>query len=107
MPSTSLKPTPEQSAAVGAFLGGKDLELVAVAGSGKTTTLRLMAEADPKRRLLYLAFNRAIKEEAQGKMPGNVSVQTFHGLAFKELVAPDQAYGRKFEAGAGAGPQYP
>lgn len=101
MPSTALRPTPEQVAAVEAFLAGKDLKLVAVAGSGKTTTLRLMAEANPKARLLYLAFNRAIRDEARAKMPPNVSVQTLHGLVFGEVVRPDPALRAKFEAGNG------
>lgn len=82
-------------------MGGKDLKLVAVAGSGKTTTLRLMAEADPKRRLLYLAFNRGIRQDAQKAMPRNVRVKTLHGLAFGEMVQSDPLYREKFALSEG------
>ncbi|WP_105318469.1 UvrD-helicase domain-containing protein [Thermus tenuipuniceus] len=101
MPDTTFTATPEQEAAVEAFLEGKDLKLVAVAGSGKTTTLRLMAEAAPKRRLLYLAFNRAIRDEARGKMPPNTQVHTLHSLVFGEMVRSDPGFAAKFEAGKG------
>lgn len=101
MPSTKLRPTPEQEEAVAAFQSGEDLKLVAVAGSGKTTTLRLMAEATPKRRLLYLAFNRSVREEGQRRMPGNVVVLTLHGLAYREVVAPDPALRAKVAASGG------
>ncbi len=62
-----IKPTPEQEAAVEAFVAKEDLKLLAVAGSGKTTTLKLMAEARPRGRFLYLVFNRALREEAERK----------------------------------------
>lgn len=101
MSTATLKPTPEQEAAIEAFSEGEDLKLVAVAGSGKTTTLRLMAEAQPKRPLLYLAFNRAIREEARKRMPRNVRVHTLHSLVFGEMVRYEPAYVAKFEAGKG------
>lgn len=96
--SVSLSPTPEQEAALGAFLSGEDLKLLAVAGSGKTTTLRLMAEAAPRKRLLYVAFNRAVKEEAARKFPRNVEVLTLHALARRYTVAGSEGYERKLSA---------
>jgi hypothetical protein len=76
------------------------MKLVAVAGAGKTTTLRLMAESAPK-RLLYLAFNRSVKEEAERKFPKNVEVKTLHGLAFGRVVKGKGAMEAKFRAGEG------
>jgi hypothetical protein len=64
MMGNALKPSPEQEAALERYRSGQDMKLIAVAGAGKTTTLRLMAESAPK-RLLYLAFNRSIKEEVK------------------------------------------
>jgi hypothetical protein len=99
--SPTLRPTPEQEAALQAFRSGKDLKLIAVAGSGKTTTLRLMAEAAPHKRLMYLAFNSSVKTEGKRKMPRNVQVLTLHGLAYREMVRRDPHLRRKFGQGRG------
>jgi hypothetical protein len=96
-----FRPSPEQEAALERYRSGEDMKLVAVAGAGKTTTLRLMAESDPKRRLLYLAFNRSVKEEAERKFPKNVEVKTLHGLAFGQVVKGKGAMEAKFRAGEG------
>ncbi|MEU2791186.1 UvrD-helicase domain-containing protein [Streptomyces sp. NPDC007100] len=79
---TRLEPTKEQAAARGAFAVGRDLVLQAGAGTGKTSTLELMAAADTDRRGVYLAFNRAVKEEAAHRFPPRVTCRTGHGLAF-------------------------
>lgn len=96
-----MKPTPEQEAALEAFLKGENMKLRAVAGSGKTTTLRLMAEAAKDRRILYVAFNRSVKEEAQGRFPPNTTVRTLHGLAYEATIAKNPLLRAKFQAGAG------
>jgi hypothetical protein len=101
MVKAPFKPSPEQEAALERYRSGQDMKLIAVAGSGKTTTLRLMAESDPKRRLLYLAFNRSVKEEAGRKFPNNVEVKTLHGLAFGRVVKGKGAMEAKFRAGEG------
>lgn len=65
-----------------------DLRIDAVAGSGKTTTLIEYARTRPAHsRILYLAFNRTVREEARRKftecgLPG-VDVETAHSLAFR------------------------
>lgn len=59
------------------------LRVVAFAGAGKTSTLRAYAEARPEMKFLYLAFNRAIKQEAAGKFPANVTCVTTHALAYQ------------------------
>ncbi|WP_053043512.1 UvrD-helicase domain-containing protein [Thermus filiformis] len=78
--------TPEQERAVRLFLEGGDLKLVAVAGSGKTTTLRMMAERAGNRRLLYVAFNKSVRKEAEVKFPRNTHVHTLHSYAHQEVV---------------------
>ena len=97
----ALRPTEEQLKAVEAYRSGQDLKVVAVAGSGKTTTLRLMAEATPGKRGLYLAFNRSVQQEAARKFPRNVRPYTLHALAFRMAVARDEGYRAKFQAGKG------
>jgi superfamily I DNA/RNA helicase len=59
------------------------IKINAFAGTGKTTTLGLVAEGNPNLDFLYLAFNKAIAEEAKRKFPSNVDVKTTHGLAFR------------------------
>lgn len=80
-----MNPTKEQVMALQTVPNGKDLKLNAFAGTGKTSTLVLMAEAlDPKRGL-YLAFNKGIAAEAQRKMPRNVTARTFHSMAYSAM----------------------
>lgn len=61
------------------------VKIKAGAGTGKTTTLRGLSQRNPGAKILYLAFNRAIKDEAMGKFPGNVKAMTAHGLAFSRI----------------------
>lgn len=67
----------------------------ASAGTGKTQTLVAYAKARPAERMIYLAFNRAIKDEAAQKFPKNVSCKTIHGLAYASCGAK---YNHKLEA---------
>jgi superfamily I DNA/RNA helicase len=61
------------------------LKIQAFAGTGKTTTLAAIAESLPQRRFLYLVFNRAAADEAELRMPSNVSVRTAHAVAFRSV----------------------
>lgn len=68
-----------------------DIKINAVAGSGKTTTVIEYAKTRPKSsKILYLAFNRTVKEEAQQKFKKagiyNVKVETAHSLAYRAIV---------------------
>lgn len=79
-----MKPTPEQQAASEFFATGKPLVIEAGAGTGKTTTLIQLAESTSKRGR-YVAFNRAIVDDASEKMPQNVQCRTAHSLAFSAV----------------------
>ena len=79
--SGQLKLTQEQSHAVTLFQTRQNVRINAFAGTGKTTTLQAMAESR-KDRGIYLAFNRAIADNAGNKFPRNVRCQTVHSLAF-------------------------
>lgn len=68
-----------------------DVKIHAVAGSGKTSTLVEYAKTRNKNsRILYLAFNRSVRQEAQRRFmnagAGNVTVETAHSLAFRRIV---------------------
>ena len=53
-----LTPTPEQDAIRALFSTGESLAIEAGAGTGKTATLKMLAEDAPEKRIQYVAFNR-------------------------------------------------
>jgi hypothetical protein len=67
-PSLRFTPTAEQEDAVRQFAAEKSLKLVGYAGAAKTSTLELIAHSTP-RRGIYLAFNKAITNEAARRLP--------------------------------------
>ena len=75
-----MKPTEEQQAILDST--GRVLLINARAGTGKTTTLQMIASANPDLKILYLVYNRKAKDEADGKFPNNVESRTVHSLAF-------------------------
>ncbi len=75
-----MRPTEEQQAILDST--GRILLINARAGTGKTTTLRMIASAHPDLKILYLVYNRKAKEEVNGKFPRNVEIRTVHSLAF-------------------------
>lgn len=81
---TVLNPTDEQAAAVDVFRAGEHLALQAGAGTGKTSTLVLLASAT-RRRGRYIAFNKAIANDAAARFPATVSCKTAHALAFAAI----------------------
>ncbi|MER6077352.1 UvrD-helicase domain-containing protein [Streptomyces sp. NPDC001833] len=74
-------PAEEQTAAADAFQAGHHLVLQAGAGTGKTTTLALLA-AGTNRRGRYLAFNREIARAAATRFPRTVRCTTAHATAY-------------------------
>ncbi|BBJ29137.1 UvrD-helicase domain-containing protein [Athalassotoga saccharophila] len=80
--SSNLKPTDEQEEIIKRFGDGKNILVRAFAGTGKTTTLKLLTLTYPKRRFLYIVFNRVAAESARKTFGSNVSVRTIHSLAF-------------------------
>ncbi|CAG9186039.1 3'-5' exonuclease [Cupriavidus pampae] len=77
-----MTPTAEQDQVVEAVRGGDTVKVKAYAGAGKTSTLRMAAEARGRARGLYLAFNKDIATEAASKFPQNTRCRTVHSLAF-------------------------
>lgn len=77
--------TYEQRAVVEALHRRNQIKVYALAGTGKTTTLRSIGKKFQDFRMLYMAFNRAIAEKARGKFTPNVEVRTVHSLAWKYL----------------------
>ncbi len=74
------KTTAEQNAII--EWKGSHLVVNAFAGTGKTATLVNYAEANSESKMLYLAYNRAVRDEAERKFPCNVECKTSHQLAW-------------------------
>jgi hypothetical protein len=89
----SHKPTQEQQAVIDAFTsaGRPTIVVQAGAGCGKSSTLKLAAAAQPQRRGLYVAYNKALASEAKRDFPPSVDCRTAHSLAFGPV-------GREFKA---------
>jgi hypothetical protein len=88
MVGSPLRPTDEQRAILDAVATGETTAISAAAGTGKTSTLRIIAAARPRTRMLYLAYNKAIQVEAERSFAPNVSCKTAHALAYREFGAP-------------------
>jgi len=80
----NLTPTEEQRAIIDAVSSGHSLKVAALAGTGKTSTLQLIASTYPKRRGLYLAYNKSLQLAAQDRFPPWIDCKTVHGLAYKK-----------------------
>ncbi|MFI5524305.1 UvrD-helicase domain-containing protein [Streptomyces platensis] len=79
-----MNPTDEQAAAADHFHAGDHLALQAGAGTGKTTTLALLAHGT-KRHGRYIAYNKAIARDAATRFPNTVTCKTAHALAFAAI----------------------
>lgn len=80
----SFKPTDEQQEILDHdFKSNPTLRVIALAGAGKTSTLKKLAEENANLRILYLAFGRDIRDEANATFPkANVECKTSHQLAW-------------------------
>ncbi len=60
------------------------IKISALAGSAKTNTLYYYAKERPFKKILYLVYNKAMKDEADRTfgLLSNVTIKTVHGLAY-------------------------
>jgi superfamily I DNA/RNA helicase len=80
-----MKPTPEQQAVLDNFHQHNTIKVDAVAGSGKTSLLEMLALANPDKSFLYLAYNKAMQLDAEKRMPTNVECRTTHSVAYQAI----------------------
>lgn len=79
-------PTAQQAQIRDTARDGENLIIEAGAGSGKTSTLRLLGADRPNLSGLYVAYNKAIQLDADGSFTPNVACRTAHSLAWKGTV---------------------
>lgn len=98
--TTKFALTGEQAAVVDASHEGHEKIVVeALAGTGKTSTLKALAASWTRRPGVYLAFNSSVRLEAAGEFPDWVHVTTAHGLAYQSL---GKEYGHRLPGNASA-----
>ena len=80
---SDVKPTSEQELICQVIPRNGEIMLInAYAGSGKTETLRLIAERYPDIEFTYLCYNKDTAEKAKRKFPTNAKCKTIHSLAY-------------------------
>lgn len=88
-----FEPTEEQAAIVGVSRSStKNLRLIAYAGAAKTTTLEMVAKANPSTPTQYLVFNKRNADEAKARLPSHVEPMTFNSCGHRAWAT---AQGRK------------
>ncbi|MCU4750307.1 UvrD-helicase domain-containing protein [Streptomyces sp. G-5] len=87
-------PTEEQQLIIEAAARRRlNVAVSALAGTGKSSTLKMLAQRMPGQRIVYMAFNKDIVGEAQaakarGEYPPNVEVMTANGAAYRAVGKP-------------------
>jgi F-box protein, helicase, 18 len=80
---TQFKPTSEQENICNNLPKPGELMIInAYAGSGKTETLRLIAERYPDIKFTYLCYNRDTADKAKRRFSKNTKCCTIHSLAY-------------------------
>lgn len=79
-----MNPTTEQQQAIDIYSTGESLRIEALAGTGKTTTLRMLVDRGSPRggKILYTSFGSKVVKEAKAKFPKACRVVTNHGMAW-------------------------
>jgi DNA primase catalytic core len=85
--SLDIQPTPEGKNIIGSVVNNFFTAVMALAGVGKTTNLRLTAQAImdlfPQMRILYAVFNKENQMEALEKMPDNTEARTSDSISVR------------------------
>jgi hypothetical protein len=92
----SYLPTDQQRNVIDAIVSDiPRVKVPALAGTGKTTTLvraaRMKQKYSPDQFGVYIAFNKSVQTEAEGRFPNNVAARTGDSLSFNGLkeMKPD------------------
>ncbi|WP_155553609.1 UvrD-helicase domain-containing protein [Streptomyces sp. E1N211] len=85
----SYPPTEEQNIIIeGAARRGLNMAVMALAGTGKSSTLKMLSHRMPGKKIVYLAFNRSVAAEAReaqarGEYAKNLTASTANAYAAK------------------------
>jgi DNA helicase-2/ATP-dependent DNA helicase PcrA len=87
--------------------GKGNIMIQAVAGSGKTTTIiKSMDYIKANKKILFLAFNKSVKNEIENRITkkSNVNISTLHSLGFSLIMSNNR--GRRFNIDTGIKSKY-
>jgi hypothetical protein len=89
--SKGFAPTVEQVANADLVAQGKDVKIVAGAGTGKSSSLRYIATRVPEKNILVLCFNKANADESNchAERPENIYYATINSIAYAKIVNAD------------------
>lgn len=83
-----IKLSEEQNKIIELVGEGKNIFVDACIGAGKTTLLNAISESFPRKKILYLTYNKLLKEDAKKKIRSrNTEVHNYHGFVFKYLMS--------------------
>jgi superfamily I DNA/RNA helicase len=83
-----VKRTEEQEAIIEAVEEGHNVFVDACIGAGKTTTLNDICITLKNKKILYLTYNKLLKEDAKKQIRSrNVEVHNYHGFVYRYLMA--------------------
>lgn len=80
-----IKKTEQQEDVLNAIGVHSTIVINALAGTGKTTTLKMIAKENKNKSILYLVFGKGNEKEAKESFSDNTEVRTTHALALKIL----------------------
>lgn len=84
--SNLITPTDEQDKIIELSKIVQQMKISAYAGAAKTSTLVMVAQANPVKSLM-LTFNKALADEARLRFPSHVECRTTHSLAYQHFGA--------------------
>lgn len=93
---SDITPSFEQKNIIEGVKAGHDIKIQAFAGTGKTTTLLMVAKQFVDKKVVLIAFNKRIVSEAKSKLKGYAEAYTAHSLAYKNIIT-SKSFKRKFE----------
>lgn len=99
-----MQPSNEQQTAINIVQNNSNLLMKAGAGTGKSTTLRLIAEHNPDKNFLCIVYNTANAKESNEHpdKPDNILYKTSHSLAYGKIVTPAMRKKLDFKKGGGS-----
>jgi hypothetical protein len=84
--------SPEQQGIIDCVKGGFNVIVDAVAGSGKTTTVLLLAQQIPNKQIVLFTYNARLKTETRERVRHNgltnIEVQSFHSFGRAHYIEP-------------------
>lgn len=99
-PVKELPPaSPEQICILNDFERGKNIQILAVAGAGKSTSLLACAQRVPEKTCLVLTYNKRLQVDVSNRIEecgiDNTHVRTYHsaaGIAFGQVIRTDTQF---------------